>query len=53
MPAWIAFREGAYCVPAIDGRGIQFAIDTHGPPFDPENGERQVTRAKLAVAQRI
>ena len=53
MPAWIAFREGAYCVPAIDSRGFKFAIDTHGPPFDPENGERQITRAKLAVAQRI
>jgi glycine/D-amino acid oxidase-like deaminating enzyme len=53
MPAWITFREGAYCVPAIDSRGFKFAIDTHGPPFDPENGERQITRAKLAVAQRI
>jgi glycine/D-amino acid oxidase-like deaminating enzyme len=53
MPAWIAFREGAYCVPAIDSRGFKFAIDTHGPPFDPENGERRITRAKLAHAQQI
>ena len=47
MPAWIAFAEGVYAVPALDGRGFKLAFDTHGPAFDPETGDRQITQAAL------
>jgi sarcosine oxidase len=52
-PAWITFREGVYSIPALDGRGFKLAVDKHGPPFDPETGKREITRAKLAEARAI
>jgi monomeric sarcosine oxidase len=51
MPAWVAFGEGAYAAPAIDGRGFKVAIDAHGPLFDPETGDRNITREGLAFAR--
>jgi len=48
MPAWIAFREGAYSIPAVDGRGFKLAVDKHGPMFDPETGNRSITPGMLA-----
>ena len=53
LPAWIAFREGAYGAPPVDGRGFKLAIDAHGPAFDPENGDRSVTAAELAKVRTI
>jgi sarcosine oxidase len=50
-PAWIVFREGWYSIPALDGRGFKFAWDKHGPPFDPETGQREITRQKLSEAR--
>lgn len=50
-PAWIAFREGAYSVPAIDGRGFKLAVDKHGPLFDPETGDRNITNPTLATVR--
>ena len=47
MPAWLAFSEAAYAVPALDGRGFKIAMDTHGPAFDPETGNREITAAAL------
>ena len=52
-PAWIAFREGAYSVPALDGRGFKLAVDKHGPPIDPETGSREITHTRLAEARAI
>lgn len=46
-PAWIAFREGIYALPPVDGRGFKLAIDVHGAEFDPENGDRNVTGAEI------
>jgi sarcosine oxidase len=40
MPAWIDFKEEAYGLPDLDGRGIKIAIDRHGEPFDPDNDDR-------------
>jgi monomeric sarcosine oxidase len=40
MPTWIDFKEEAYGLPDIDGRGIKIAIDRHGSPFDPDNDDR-------------
>lgn len=48
---WLAFREGVYSLPALDGRGFKIAIDTHGPAFDPETGGREMTRGALNIAR--
>ena len=40
MPAWIDFGEEIYGVPDIEGRGFKISFDRHGPPFDPDTGER-------------
>jgi monomeric sarcosine oxidase len=48
MPAWIDFKEEVYGLPDIEGRGIKIAIDRHGPPFDPDEGDRVATTAGLA-----
>ncbi len=52
-PAWIAFGEGVYSVPALDGRGFKVAIDTHGPAFDPETGSREMTPSALRDTRAI
>lgn len=51
MPVWIAFREGVYTIPALDGRGFKLAMDAHGPPFDPETGDRNLTPTMLTAAR--
>ena len=51
MPAWIDFKEEVYGLPDIDGSGIKIAIDRHGPPFDPDEGDRVVTEAGLEEAR--
>jgi glycine/D-amino acid oxidase-like deaminating enzyme len=53
MPTWIAFREGVYSIPALDGRGFKIALDSHGPPFDPETGDRQITQEALRKTRAI
>ena len=50
---WIAFREGAYTIPNIDERGFKLAIDEHGPPFDPETGNRNVSSSSVRRARAI
>ncbi|HEX7312726.1 MAG TPA: FAD-dependent oxidoreductase [Pyrinomonadaceae bacterium] len=51
MPAWVDFRELVYGIPDLEGRGFKLAIDAHGPPFDPDSGERLATAAGLALAR--
>jgi sarcosine oxidase len=53
MPTWIAFREGVYSIPALDGRGFKIALDSHGPAFDPETGNREITRSALRKTRAI
>ena len=48
LPTWIDFKDEAYGLPDIDGRGIKIAIDRHGPEFDPDTGDRVVTSEGLA-----
>src|SRR6266852_2497461 len=40
MPAWIDFGEEMYGIPDIEARGFKIAFDRHGPPFDPDTGDR-------------
>jgi len=44
LPAWIDFNDFVYGLPNLDGRGCKIAIDAHGPEFDPDRGERIVSR---------
>ncbi len=58
MPTWIDFKDEAYGLPDIDGRGIKIAIDRHGPPFDPETGDRIASgeglwEARACLARRL
>jgi sarcosine oxidase len=46
MPAWIDVGE-LYGFPDIENRGFKIANDAHGPPFDPDIGERIVTKGRV------
>ena len=52
LPTWIDFKDEAYGLPDLEGRGIKIAIDRHGPPFDPDTGDRLVTESGLAEVRR-
>ncbi len=52
LPTWIDFKDEAYGLPDLEGRGIKIAIDRHGPPFDPDKGDRVATEAGLAEVRR-
>ena len=51
MPVWLDFNDLVYGMPNLEGRGCKIAIDAHGPEFDPDEGERIVSR-KLTHAVR-
>ena len=51
MPIWVDFAEQIYGLPDIESRGFKVAPDRHGPPFDPDTGERRVTAEGVAAAQ--
>ena len=51
MPAWIDFNDLVYGIPSLDNRGFKVAIDAHGPQFDPDSGNRIVSRASLTAVR--
>ncbi|MDX6446331.1 MAG: hypothetical protein QOH71_3405 [Blastocatellia bacterium] len=53
LPTWIDFKDEAYGLPNLEGRGLKIAIDRHGPPFDPDSGDRLVTSEGLAEARQM
>jgi sarcosine oxidase len=58
MPAWIDFNDLIYGIPNLESRGVKIAIDEHGPPFDPDTGERivlqhSVMRLRSYLARRV
>jgi glycine/D-amino acid oxidase-like deaminating enzyme len=52
LPTWIDFKEEAYGLPDVEGRGVKVAIDRHGQPFDPDCGDRMVSAEGLAEVRR-
>ena len=50
LPGWADFNGGDlyYGFPDLEARGVKFARDTHGPPLDPDGGDRVHTPADLA-----
>lgn len=58
LPAWIDFNDLVYGIPNLENRGVKIAIDEHGPPFDPDTGERiilqeSVARLRAYIARRL
>lgn len=49
MAAWVDFPSGIYGVPDLEGRGLKVGIDRHGPPFDPDSGERVADGESIAT----
>ena len=50
-PAIIDFASGLYAIPSLENRGIKVGVDTHGPRFDPDTGERTVDPESIARAR--
>jgi glycine/D-amino acid oxidase-like deaminating enzyme len=53
MPVWIDFGGEVYGIPDIECKGFKVAVDRHGPPFDPDTGERVVSEAGLAEVRQF
>lgn len=53
MPAWVDFAGGVFGLPDLEGRGFKIGLDHHGPPFDPDTGERLISADALQVARMI
>jgi monomeric sarcosine oxidase len=53
MPVWIDFVHpaGPYGFPDIEARGCKLAFDRHGEAFDPDTGDRTVSRESVAEAR--
>jgi monomeric sarcosine oxidase len=51
LPTWIDFKDEAYGLPDVEGRGVKVAIDRHGAVFDPDIGDRVVSKEGLAEAR--
>jgi glycine/D-amino acid oxidase-like deaminating enzyme len=50
MPGWADFNAGDmyYGFPELEGRGVKFAHDAHGPEIDPDTLDRRPSEAALA-----
>jgi sarcosine oxidase len=53
MPAWVDFGDEFYGIPDLENRGFKVALDRHGPPFDPDRGERAFTPDVLGEVRRF
>ncbi|HEX2764735.1 MAG TPA: FAD-dependent oxidoreductase [Allosphingosinicella sp.] len=53
LPGWADFNAGDifYGFPDLEGRGFKIAHDRHGPPIDPDTGDRTPSPAALAEAR--
>jgi glycine/D-amino acid oxidase-like deaminating enzyme len=53
LPGWADFNDGDifYGMPDLEGRGFKIANDKHGPPIDPDRGDRVASPGALADAR--
>jgi len=53
LPGWADFNQGDifYGFPDLEGRGFKIAHDAHGPPIDPDAGDRLPSPGALAEAR--
>jgi sarcosine oxidase len=49
MPVWIDFVDEFYALPDIEGKGLKFGLDRHGPPIDVDRDDRLVSPETFAV----
>jgi glycine/D-amino acid oxidase-like deaminating enzyme len=47
----VDFAAGIYGVPDLEHRGLKVGIDRHGPPFDPDSGDRVADAASIDTAR--
>ena len=52
LPTWIDFKNEAYGLPDVEGRGVKVAIDRHGEAFDPDAADRVASNEGLAEVRR-
>jgi glycine/D-amino acid oxidase-like deaminating enzyme len=54
LPGWADFNNGDiyYGFPDLEGRGFKIAHDAHGPPIDPDSGDRTPSAEALADVRR-
>jgi monomeric sarcosine oxidase len=52
LPTWIDFKDEAYGLPDLDGRGVKVAIDRHGSSFDPDASDRVASQEGLNEVRR-
>jgi glycine/D-amino acid oxidase-like deaminating enzyme len=54
LPVWADFNEGDmfYGMPDLEARGFKIAHDLHGPPIDPDHGDRIASAENLAKVRR-
>jgi glycine/D-amino acid oxidase-like deaminating enzyme len=50
MPGWVDFNHGDmfYGTPDLEARGVKVSRDGHGPPLDPDTGDRLTSSEGLA-----
>ena len=50
LPGWADFNNGDiyYGMPDLEGRGFKIAHDRHGPPIDPDRGDRVASPGALS-----
>ncbi len=50
LPGWADFNDGDifYGMPDLEARGFKIAHDQHGPPIDPDSGDRTPSASKVA-----
>ena len=55
LPIWLDFTDsrGPYVFPDLEGRGVKLAFDRHGPAFDPDSGDRNVSRESVEQARQF
>ena len=51
FPTWLELSAGMAAIPDIEARGAKISIDTHGPQFDPETGDRSPSQEATAQAR--
>jgi glycine/D-amino acid oxidase-like deaminating enzyme len=53
LPGWADFNDGDifYGMPDLEARGFKVAHDKHGPPIDPDRGDRVASPGALADAR--
>ena len=52
LPIWLHMNDQVYGFPDLENRGVKVAFDEHGPAFDPDTGERLVSRESLGKMRR-